>query len=212
MGAGKGGGGANAASQTQARLAEQLFQQTGGLRDVILGTPGLPAIGAQAPGGFFDRDAGTFVPTSPGIPAQAAIPGTSGMLQNLLTNPPNVPFERDVLESQFGRAREDILSNVPARGGQLNTALADLASQRALGVTGLAQSQEQQRIQNLFNVAGLTTGQTQVSLGNLGQAGSTLAAAGAARQQSQASMLGGLGTGLGVLIGSGKAPGSVKAA
>lgn len=199
MGGGKGGGRGDAASQTQAALAQQLFQESTPLRQLIIGAP--PGVDPSTIPGF-----------PPGL--QPTTPGgaTPGLLQNLLMNPPNVPFERDVLESQFGRAREDILSGIPARGGQLTTALADLSSQRALGVTGLAQAQEQQRIQNLFNVAGLTTGQTQVALGGLGQAGSTLAAAGAARQQGQLGALGGLGAGIGTMIGAGKAPGSVKAA
>src|SRR3972149_1018168 len=208
-GSGKGGGGTSA-SQTQSQLAQQLFAQTGPLRDLLFGSPGTAAV-AATPGRFIgggDSD-GSFLP---GLAGSPAVPGSPGMLQNLLPNPPNVPFERDVLESQFGRARENILSGSPARGGALNTSLANLESQRALGVTGLVQSQQQQQIENMFRTAGVATGQTQLSLGGLGQAGGTLAAAGAASQQAQAQMLGGLGTGLGFMIGSGKAPGSVKAA
>ena len=212
MGSGGKGGGGTATSQTQARLAEQLFAQTGPLRDLLFGIPGTAAVAArpeQFIPGSGESGVDRFVP---GLAGSPAVPGSPGMLQNLLTNPPNVPFERDVLESQFGRARENILAGSPARGGALNTSLANLESQRALGVTGLVQSQQQQQIENMFRTAGVATGQTQLSLGGLGQAGGTLAAAGAASQQAQAQMLGGLGTGLGFMIGSGKAPGSVKAA
>lgn len=211
MGGGGKGGRGDSASQTQAALAQQLFAQSGPLRDLLFGTPGTPAV-APTPGQRIGGSQGEPLSFGPSIAGSPAVPGRPGMLQNLLTNPPEVPFERDVLESQFGRAREGILAGAPIRGGQLASSLADLESQRALGVTGLAQAQEQQRIQNLFNVAGLATGQTQVSLGGLGQAGSTLAAAGAARQQSQLQALGGLGLGLGTAVGAGKAPGSVKAA
>src|SRR3972149_1315414 len=101
-GSGKGGGGTSA-SQTQSQLAQQLFAQTGPLRDLLFGSPGTAAV-AATPGRFIgggDSD-GTFLP---GLAGSPAVPGSPGMLQNLLTNPPNVPFERDVLESQFGRAR-----------------------------------------------------------------------------------------------------------
>lgn len=136
----------------------------------------------------------------------------TGPLADLLTQTPSNVFERGVLESQFGRARENILAGAPARGGQLAASLADLESQRALGVTGLAQAQQQRQIENIFRVFGGVTGTGQVALGGLGQAGSTLAAAGAAQQQSRLGLLGGLGTGIGMAIGAGKAPGSVKAA
>jgi len=209
MGGGKGGGGGTAASETQARLAEQLFKQSGPLRDLLFGVPGTGPVGAVPRGGFFDRE-GTFIETSPDVAATPGTPGAPGMLENLLRNPPGAPFERDVLESQFGRARENLLGSTPIRGGQLGSSLANLEAQRALGVTGLEQAQQQRQMENIFRTAGLTTGQTQLSLGGLGQAGGTLAAAGAASQQAQASMLGGLGTGLGILVGMGKQPGAQR--
>ena len=172
-GGGKGGGGSsNAPAQMQAQLAQQLFAETGPLRDLLIGGPG------------------------------------GGMLGQLITNPPSQPFERDVLESKFARARESVLASTHGRGGALQASLTDLAGQRALGVTGLAQAQQQQQIENLFRTFAGVTGTGQVALGGLGQAGSTLAAAGAAKQQSQLGLLGGLGTGLGTVIGAGKQPGA----
>jgi hypothetical protein len=46
---------------------------------------------------------------------------------------------REGLESQFGVARENILSRVPSRGGQLNEQLADLETSRA-GRIGLLEA------------------------------------------------------------------------
>ena len=45
--------------------------------------------------------------------------------------------EREALESQFRRARENVLSTTPTRGGQLNRSLVDLEIARAMGVSGL---------------------------------------------------------------------------
>jgi len=45
--------------------------------------------------------------------------------------------EREAVESQFSRARENIIGTTPARGGQLTRALADVEVARAQSVSGL---------------------------------------------------------------------------
>lgn len=45
--------------------------------------------------------------------------------------------EREAVESQFGRARENIIQTTPARGGQLTRALGDVEIARAQSVSGL---------------------------------------------------------------------------
>ncbi len=64
-------------------------------------------------------------------------------------------YKRDVLEQQFGRARENTLNAAPAQGGRLAGSLTDLEAQRALGVTGIeseAQNQEQALREKLYGV------------------------------------------------------------
>ncbi|OFX03530.1 MAG: hypothetical protein A3E78_08220 [Alphaproteobacteria bacterium RIFCSPHIGHO2_12_FULL_63_12] len=58
---------------------------------------------------------------------------TGGRNENLRVFAP----EREAVESQFGRARESIIATTPARGGQLNRALADVEVARAQSVSGL---------------------------------------------------------------------------
>ncbi|MBI3937144.1 MAG: hypothetical protein HY323_09220 [Betaproteobacteria bacterium] len=45
--------------------------------------------------------------------------------------------ERETLEAQFGRARENVIGTTPARGGLLTRMLGDLETERARAVTGL---------------------------------------------------------------------------
>ena len=58
---------------------------------------------------------------------------TGGRNENLRVFAP----EREAIESQFGRARENIIATTPARGGQLNRTLADVEIARAQSVSGL---------------------------------------------------------------------------
>ena len=60
----------------------------------------------------------------------------------------NTAYNRDVLEQQFQRARENTLNAAPAQGGRLADSLTDLEGQRALGITGL-ESQASQQEQDL---------------------------------------------------------------
>ena len=200
MGGGKGGGAAGAAAGQQAEIAQQLFRQSGPLRDLLFGTPGTSAVAAQP---------GRFIPGNesegfqfPGIAGSPAVLGTSGLLQGLLTQPTGVfPAERDTLESQFSRAREGILSGGPARGGLQSTLLANLESERAAGLTGLASMGQQRQIENIFRTGGLVTGQNQLSLGGLGSAAGTFSNLAGQR----AALAGQLGQAAGLTAGLGMA-------
>src|SRR5688572_7656324 len=67
---------------------------------------------------------------------------TTANLLDVLTggSNPNLGFAaptREAIESQFGRARENIIQTTPNQGGQLNRSLADLEIARAQSVGGL---------------------------------------------------------------------------
>lgn len=65
---------------------------------------------------------------------------------------PTTAANRDILETQFGRARENIMSRTP-QGGQMNAALTNLEGQRALGATQIytdANAQRNKLAQSLY--------------------------------------------------------------
>ena len=56
--------------------------------------------------------------------------GGPGVFQTTLPS-----SDRDAIEKQFGQAQKQIQNNVPVRGGELNSQLADLQKQRAFSVS-----------------------------------------------------------------------------
>jgi len=219
MGVGKGGGQASAAAGMQADFAKQLFQQSGPLRDLLFGTPGTAGTAAVAasPGRFIpggDSEGYQF-PDIAARPAVPGIPGTPGLVQGLLTQPSGIfPAERDMLESQFSRAREGIISGGPGRGGLQASLLAQNEAERAFGLTGLASQGQQRQIENIFRTGGLVTGQNQLSLGGLGSAAGTFSGL-AGQQAALAGQLGqaaGLTAGLGMAGKTGAGAGAGKGA
>jgi hypothetical protein len=60
--------------------------------------------------------------------------------------------EREAIEAQFRRARENVLSSTPMRGGQLNRSLADLEIARAMGVSGLESDVRRQAFNQALGV------------------------------------------------------------
>ena len=200
---GKGAGAASGAAGQQAAIANQLFQETGPLRGLLFGTPGTPAT-AGIPGGWsFGREGDINPPREagpqwlPGTPGQPAGAGRPGLIEGVLTGPNVFPAERDVLERQFSRARENIISAGPARGGLQSSLLAANEAERAFGVTGLESMGQQRRQENIFRTAGLTTGQAGVSLAGLGSSGNIYS--GLAGQQ--AGLAGQLGQAAGLAVG-----------
>lgn len=107
----------------------------------------------------------------------------------------DMPFTatRENLEDQFGVAREQVLRGVPARGGQLNSILADLESGRARAVGELPLRELPIR-QNLFSQAmQIASGSPVQAAGIAGSAGAleeSIAARGAASQQASSQALG----------------------
>src|SRR3990172_8170849 len=100
---GQKGDGSEEAAATQTQIARQLFGESTGLRKGIIGE-------LEAILGF---------PQS-AKPVEGEPSRPTGVLEGAFRP------AREALESQFGVAREQILSSVPSRGGQLNQQLADV--------------------------------------------------------------------------------------
>ena len=114
------------------------------------------AVGSMLPGAQPQSLAAAAAPVS--MSAAPAIRGTF--------NP-----AREAIEAQFAAAREQLLSSNPAQGGQLNTLLSGLGTDRARSVAGL----EAQLISNAWNQAlGLATGAPPVAMQGLGAASQQL--------------------------------------
>ena len=137
---------ANAAGQ-QAELATELAAQSDPLRSQLLGqyenflTLGILPSAYNVSG----EEANTY-----GLEQFLA----GGEIPEALGFERNTAYNRDVLEQQFGRAREATIASAPALGGRLADSLTDLEGQRALGVTGLeseASEREQALRQRLFS-------------------------------------------------------------
>ena len=128
-----------------------------------------------------------------GLPEQGS--GGSGLSQS-----PMYRALKGASESQFNRARENILATTP-RGGGLLDALSNLEGQKAStmtqGVGGLAENE-------MARAFALATGTTPTALGGLGSASSSLANIGAAQSAQQGQVLQGLGYGAGSYLASGK--------
>jgi len=119
MGKGSGGGRAASAetdlSREQARIAREIFERTRGLRGGLIGGAerrlGLPMTQLDEFGQpIAQSDVALFGPRAP---------------------------EREALELGFTGARENILSRVPGRGGQMNRILSDLEIDRARSIGGM---------------------------------------------------------------------------
>ena len=106
---------------------------------------------------------------------------------------------KNTIESQYGRARENVLSSVPT-GGALSGALTGLEAQRAGNLTsavgGLAE-------QEMNRAAALGSGSFQQASAGLGAAGGIQGQLSLAQSQQKAQAMSGLGSGLGYKIGRG---------
>src|SRR3990172_7554915 len=141
---GQKGDGSEEAAATQTDISRRLFGESTGLRKGIIGE-------LEAILGFPQT-------TQPGEEANRP----TGVLEGAFRP------AREALESQYGVAREQVLSSVPGRGGQLNQMLSDVALERAGAVSGL----KGQLINQAFNQAlGLSTQMPALALGGLGSAG-----------------------------------------
>lgn len=141
------------------------------------------------------------VESSLGQPFRQAI--TPGVLRTIggpgvfQTDLPAV--DRDVIESQFQQARSGLLSNIPARGGQLQQQLVNLEAARAGDVSGAINQAGQRGIERALSLTPtFLPGAQQLGSAVQGEQARRLAQF-QAQQQASASK----GGGLGQLIGGG---------
>lgn len=220
MGGGGKGGGSNAAADTQARLAEQLFTQTDPLRSALiersatfLGAPSAPrnldaAIAAQAPppprggAGFSGMISNAMAERrneAIANPDAHPIPRTGGAPMGFgdVTATPTYAAFRDSTDRTFRQARESTTARLPG-GGALLEALAGIEGQKASTLTqGAGQIYENE----LARALSLATGTAPTALGGLGQAALAQAQAAASEAQQSAAKAGGLGTAVGGIAG-----------
>jgi hypothetical protein len=102
---------------------------------------------------------------------------------------------RSTLEDQYKIARENMLASTQS-GGMQSQLLSDLERGRAKDIANIEGSLRGNMFQSMLSPA---FGTPSVSLGGLGQAGSTLASIQAAQAQAQGAKKGGAGQGLGLL-------------
>jgi hypothetical protein len=111
---------------------------------------------------------------------------------------PGFAAVKDTTESQYARARENIIASTP-EGGALTSALADLERNRASDlVQGTARLGENELSRSLA----LSTGTTGAALTSLGSAGAIEAQRDASDAAGKAAKAGGLGQGAGAYFGS----------
>jgi hypothetical protein len=107
---------------------------------------------------------------------------------------------KEMIEAQFGRARESVIGSTPTGGG-LTSALTNLEGQRAGSLVQGTAALTEQEMQRAF---GLGTGLVPTSVGGLGQAGQTQAFAQAEAAQASASKKGSAGESGGALAAASK--------
>ena len=231
MGGGKGRSSAEQqsaiAAQTQARLAEQMFQEATPLRRSLFGAPGrteqiqvgfrsVPLARDGEPlksGGFQDE-----FRREP-IFETRAVSGQPGLIEEIL-QPRRVESIADLMRSivrpatQVGidTARQNILRTVP-RGGLQRRLLADversaieqLATQEAefaIGDIGRREAAEEQRAGRIFQAAAPALGASQIGVTGLGSSAATLGQLGAAQSARSSRAKAGAGQLAGTLVGA----------
>jgi hypothetical protein len=202
----KGGGDSNPAADMQARLAQQLFQQTDPLRMGLIGrsqnflgitpqqaTSVAPQAGGGGKSGLVSEAVQRSGASSPvgdkfGVGTQGeAAPAAAGFGD--VTATPTYAAFRDQANQQFAGARDNALARM-APGGALTEALVGLEGNRASMLTqGAGRIYEDE----LARAMTLATGQTGTALGGLGQAAlaqGQMAQANSAQNAGKASAIG----------------------
>lgn len=215
----KGGDNSNPAADAQARMAQQLFNQTNPLRQALIGrSANFLGVPAMAGGGAGDMKTGsgpgihpvtgpmTNLITSamggmPGSPGPSAPPVVTGMGDMVggggVTSSPTFLAFKDSADRNFNRAKDSAIARLPG-GGALAESLVGLEGDRAASLTqgaGAIYGDE------LSRAMSLATGITGTSLNSLGQAAATQAAIAQANADQKAGKAGGLGSGLGAFFG-----------
>ena len=190
MGGGKGRSSAEQqsaiAAQTQARIAEQMFQEATPLRGALFGSQPTPA---------------------PGLIGEILQPRTVEPIADLTRS-----IVRPATQAGIDTARQNILRTVP-RGGLQRRLLADversaieqLATQEAefaIGDIGRREAAEEQRAGRIFQAAAPALGASQIGVTGLGSSAATLGQLGAAQSARSSRAKAGAGQLAGTLVGS----------
>lgn len=216
---GKNTSGEPRSSQVQARLAEQLFSQSGPIRDALfdraaafLGVSPTPISSAQSPPqlspfslpgnalvpgmtprnnrGFIERAAQAQLPgAQPSLPAPESGSPTLDPTQSILFSP-----GKQAIEDQFRNAKQSIISS-GATGGALADRLAELELQKAKQIGNFQGNLAQDELNRTFSLA----------TGIIPQVNSALTSSAASQAQTQAARsnkLGNLGRAAGFVAGS----------
>jgi hypothetical protein len=130
----------------------------------------------------------------------------SGRYKNFLdgnldvTGTPQYAAMKSAADSQFGRARDNIIAT-SAPGGALTSALANLETNRALGLVQGAGTLAENEMSRAF---GIGTNQVPVALQGYGNAAQTSAYRNAAASQQNSQAMQGIGYGAGRMFGGQK--------
>lgn len=207
MGGGKGGGGgssSNAALNTQARIANQMFSETEGIRHGLIddstafvtGFPDLSAVD-----NFSKTTTGVLPEDSPVLPPMATDPGgvvgVDPTFQRVSSSPV-FSAEKSIIEQQFENANRSFLRNSPT-GGVMVEGMADLEAAKAGALSESLANAFRDEQNRAFSLA---TGLAPITLNSLGQSGSAQAALAGANAQASATAAAGKGQGLGMLAGA----------
>jgi len=103
---------------------------------------------------------------------------------------------KSALESQYGRARENVLGNMPS-GGALQQQLTNLEMGRAQGLGDISKSIAEDEYNKIYSAA---MGAPQVSIGGMSQLAATRAGENIAEQQMKGGAKQGMGAGAGMLL------------
>jgi len=222
-----GGGGKKQQQEPQAsrelsQMAQQLFNQTSPIRDILIDDtlsflggdpsqtqPSQP-LGQRSPTGFGGGPFAEIIGQSGLAPPSVGgeTPPTQGLSAGQTdrapfsfdsASTPEFRFAQQAANRQFDIGKNQVLENLPA-GGALQQGLVDLSSQKASSLLGAESDIFNQNINRAYSLA---TGQPFTG-GGLGTAAQVQGQTAAANAQQNAAAKGGIGTGIGYGMASGK--------
>lgn len=185
------------ASKAQSRIAQQMFNQTQPLRDLLI-SDSVSFLGGD-PTIRSPNEVSTLPPAlreKAGGSQSAPSPVNRQPMQFNAAGTPEFQFVQGAANRRFDQAKQNILANT-APGGGLTAALANADLERASTLTGAEADIFNQNINRVFSLA---TGQPFTG-GGLGQAGAIQAQVAAANANQNAAAKSGIGSGIGMGIG-----------
>lgn len=185
------------ASKAQAQIAQQMFNETQPLRDLLI-SDSISFLGGD-PAQASPNEISTLPKGLQGKLGDqpAAAPMIRQEPNFNAAGTPEFRFVQDAANRRFDQAKQNILQNTP-RGGVLIQNLAEADLERARTLTGAEADIFNQNIGRAFSLA---TGQPFTG-GGLGTAGAIQAQIASANASQNAAAKGGIGQGLGIMAGA----------